>query len=261
MAASPNLGHASLVMERSLASGRGGRERGQAAVESALVLPLTLFLVLGSLQLFLMFQARVMAEYAAFRATRAGSVNHGDCEAMNHAALAALLPTLRPTTNPDELANAFGAVRDNRFGDGYTTSVTGIENEEVVWIFRERPLAGDIPNVEDRAFDARFSEPMQLQVRLVYWYPMRIPFADWVIYRAAAASMGVARYAAQNPLLLTEKADWRQESSDTLTDEVLSRVRSNVSSRTYLFPIQASHTMRMMTPAKQQYFEGSQNCF
>src|SRR5690606_34218832 len=141
-----------------------------------------------------------------------------------------------------ELANAFGAVRDNRFGDGYTTSVTGIENEEVVWIFREGPLIADIPNMEDRAFDARFSEPMQLRVRLVYWYPMRIPFADWVIYRAAAASMGVASYMAQNPLLLTEKADWRQESSDFQTDDVLGRVSSNVSSRKYLFPIQASYT-------------------
>lgn len=255
------MGHALVVMRRPLASSRSVRERGQAAVESALVLPLTIFLVLGSLQLFMMFQARVMAEYAAFRATRAGSVNHGDCEAMNHAALAALLPTLRTTTNADELSTAFGAVKDNRFGDGYTTSVTGIENEEVVWIFRESPLASDIPDMEDRAFDARFSEPMQLRVRLVYWYPMRIPFADWVIYRAAAASMGVAHYAAQNPLMVAGKADWRQESSDVLTGEVLSRVSSNVSSRKYLFPIQASHTMRMMTPAKQQYFEGSQNCF
>ena len=33
-------------------------ESGQAAVESALTLPLAVFLILGSLQLFLMLQAR-----------------------------------------------------------------------------------------------------------------------------------------------------------------------------------------------------------
>ncbi|HLM44600.1 MAG TPA: TadE family protein, partial [Myxococcaceae bacterium] len=64
-------------------------ERGQAAVESALTLPLTVFLMLGTLQLFLMLQGRIMAEYAAFRAVRAGSVRHGDCQAMTHAAILA----------------------------------------------------------------------------------------------------------------------------------------------------------------------------
>ena len=37
------------------------RERGQAAVEAALTLPLTVFLILGALQLFMLIQARIMA--------------------------------------------------------------------------------------------------------------------------------------------------------------------------------------------------------
>ena len=43
----------------------GGRQSGQAMVEAALSLPLVVFLVLGTLQLFLMLQARVLAQYAA----------------------------------------------------------------------------------------------------------------------------------------------------------------------------------------------------
>lgn len=237
------------------------RQSGQAAVESALVLPLALFMILGSLQLFMMHQARVMAEYAAFRATRAGSVNHASCQSMNHAAIAALLPTMRDTSDASKLGEAFRDMRDNRFGSGYTTTNQNIENETVVWIYRERPLRDEIPLDEDREFDARFDEPMQLQVTLVFWYPMRIPFADWVIYRMAAASMGIESYVNQNPLILTTKADWQTETATTLNDDILGRMTSNLGADRYLFPIQASYTMRMMTPAKQQYFDGRQHCF
>jgi len=45
-------------------------ESGQATVEAALTLPLTVFLVLGTVQMFLLLQARLLTEYAAFRAVR-----------------------------------------------------------------------------------------------------------------------------------------------------------------------------------------------
>ncbi len=71
----------------------GGGEAGQAAVEAALVLPLMLFLLLGLLQLTLMQQARLLTEYAAFSAARAGIVWNGSSERMHDAARVALLPT------------------------------------------------------------------------------------------------------------------------------------------------------------------------
>ena len=43
-------------------------------MEAALTLPLVVFLILGTLQLFMMLQGRIMAEYAVFKAVRAGSV-------------------------------------------------------------------------------------------------------------------------------------------------------------------------------------------
>ncbi len=62
------------------------KESGQALVESALTLPLVVFLAFGTIQLSGMLQARALAQYAAFIAVRTGSVNYGDCEAMTHAA-------------------------------------------------------------------------------------------------------------------------------------------------------------------------------
>ena len=50
------------------------RESGQAAVETALTMPLLIFLVLGTTQLFRLLQARILAQVAAYRAVRAGSL-------------------------------------------------------------------------------------------------------------------------------------------------------------------------------------------
>lgn len=244
------------------------RESGQAGVESALVLPITLFMILGTLQLFLMTQARVMTEYAAYRATRAGSVNHGSCTAMNHAALAALLPTFRRTDTAGALGDAFEAVKQNRYGAGYTLSNgSSIENEPVVWIFRESPTAGQISGAENDDFDfiAETADPMQLQITMVYWYPMRIPFADWVLFRMAMAEMGIDSYEANNPLMPTQNdAGWDGSSGPkaylTQVDQVYQRMQSNLSAKRYVFPIRANHTMRMMTPAKRHHF-ANQNCF
>lgn len=247
---------------------RSRREAGQAAVESALVLPLVLFMILGTLQLFMMLQARVMAEYATYRAVRAGSVNHGNCEAMNHAAIAALIPTFRRATSPAELGAAFGAVKDNTFGADYTlSSGTSIADHPIVWIYRERPLMGQVPAIEDRDFDHAFDEePMQLQATMVYWFPMRIPFADWVIARIVMAQMGIENYVAMNPLMPAQNANWEVSGTgqpahmNGIFSDVYTRMRTDLSGGVYVFPIRANHTMRMMTPAKQHHFQ-QQNCF
>lgn len=80
------------------------RPGGQATIESALVLPLMVALVLGLLQLALIEQARLMTEYAAFQAARAGIVWNGNSERMHDAALLALLPTMGRTDGWSALA-------------------------------------------------------------------------------------------------------------------------------------------------------------
>ena len=73
---------------------------GQAAVESAIVLPLHIFLLLGIIQWGLIAQARVMAKYAAYRAVRVGAMQHADHDKMVAAALFALLPVISmPSSN------------------------------------------------------------------------------------------------------------------------------------------------------------------
>src|SRR5438445_291466 len=66
-------------------------EDGQAVVEAAIVLPAMVFLLLLALQLTQLQQARILAEYAASAAARAGIVMDGDPARMKQAATLAVL--------------------------------------------------------------------------------------------------------------------------------------------------------------------------
>jgi hypothetical protein len=224
-------------------------ESGQAAVESALTLPLVIFLMLGTLQLFMMLQARIMTQYAAFRATRAGSVNNGDCERMMHAAIAALLPTMERTNTPAALAQAFSQHRNNTLAP-----LPGF-NGDMLWLIREQPTN---VSADDLDFD-QGNGLMRLEVRLVYWYPMRIPFANWVMTKMFRAHFAIQTYTAANPLILAEKnANWTTSANSTMEAQILSEYTTR-SANEFIFPITASSSMRMMTPALQQFFN-QQNC-
>lgn len=242
-------------------------QSGQAAVEAALTLPLTVFLILGILQLFLMLQARVMAEYAAFRSVRAGSVRHGDCEAMTDAAILALLPTFHSylgTGLSGSPAQKLGQAFELRKGNAYKPAWDDNQSGSIVWIIRESPLQGTVPD-EDKNFDdprtAGDLDTWRLETRLVFWFPLKIPFANWVISRMMLSYWGYMDYTAQNPLMVTQKANWTASTKNTMTLEgaIKNELLSRTSSQQYVIPIHATASLRMMTPAQSRYFL-TQNC-
>lgn len=242
-----------------------GRQSGQAAVESALTLPLVLFLILGSLQLFLLSQSRLLAQYGAFQATRVGSVNHGACKPMTHAALLSVLPMVQSflgatsagSTPGEKLGLAFGRFRDNHYGGfrGPGWKGEGGNTEALLWIIREqpRPTALDVVAFDQPLPRADRDEPLRLEVRMVFWAPLRIPFADWVFSRMAAARLGLEAYTAQNPLLATQRANWELGSS-RLETRTAAELRRRIALGHYTFPIEVTSTMRMMSPPRLSEF-------
>ena len=91
---------------------RKRRRRGQAAVESALVIPLMTFLILGVLQLSMIQHAKIMTDYAAYNAARAGIVWNADRFVMENAAIISLLPTFEGLIDQNHLGNPEQMVRD-----------------------------------------------------------------------------------------------------------------------------------------------------
>jgi hypothetical protein len=266
----------------SLSMGKSRRrgDSGQSAVETALVLPLVTFMILGTLQLFMLLQAKIMAQYAVFQAARVGSTTYGRCDAMMHAALLPLIPTfhnylgtgaLEAGSPGTRLGLAFQNWSNNDYGGTLGTPFRNFTGDSIIWLARDRPnfAAGlDNPNTARQFFDVpldplSLATPTHLELKMVYWAPLQIPFADWVFSKLALASMGLASYGAGNPLMETQNANWAAGTtiwSMTGTQAPMAAellLRDNAGR--YVFPILVTYSMRMMSPVKVSDF-ATQNC-
>ncbi|WP_164008744.1 TadE family protein [Pyxidicoccus trucidator] len=176
-------------------------QAGQAAVETALVVPMMVFFVLGIIQLGMVHHARLMTEYGAYRAVRAGIVNHGDCTIMEKAALAALLPTLAPL--PDEIGRVDTLDKAMNVHRLYVQELrirkNGFYSDGPLPLFRVQVVNPKLSDLEglfgiygshmgtmeidyDDVRDDRVIEANLLTIRLTYFYELRIPFANWQLH-------------------------------------------------------------------------------
>jgi hypothetical protein len=247
------------------------RESGQAAVETAISMPLVLFCVLGALQLFMMFNGRILTQLAAYKAARAGSLNHGNCDRMIDAALVQVLPAIESFMRPPygggpnrpgaKLAAAYARRRFNTYDPSYDRITDGgkdtMASGTIIWLVRDlgpRALAG----VEDDDFDMGLAV-QRLEVKAIFWFPMRIPFANWVMSKMYLAHFSVTPYTAVNPLVSPQTAKWTATAAQSVDSAIISEMATRMNRGEFVFPITATYTMRMMTPAKQDAFR-TKNC-
>ena len=227
---------------------QGVGERGQAAVETAIILPLHLFMLLGMLQLIMAHHARLVAEYAAFKTARAGTVYRVNCDHMVRAALMALIPSLDDKGgNIDDPAARYAA-RARYYGNASTANLNRVGRPLVRVRYRlER-------NATRYAFDDPLDAseaPMTLRVRLSYYFEYRVPFANWIIVRYWLAMNGVQEVGREvqnevDPLMPTVKG--RAPPITARGDAVdLAAVLDNVRNGFYTAPIVTTWSQRMMS--------------
>ncbi len=239
---------------------RARRQSGQAAVEFALVMPLVIFMILGSLQLFVLGQARIAAQYAASRATRLGAMNHANCNAIIKPAIAVLMPAIDPSyaRGPGVGAAYANAVR-TRLGNRYLPARDGGRTGPIVWVDRVRPLASNLdPATEEDLWNLPTpTGPRRvLEVRMVFWAPMKIPFANWVFARMALAHWGLRDLNTADPLMPVKRnAGWTQASQPP-SARIGAELQLRYDMGEFVFPIEATYAMRMMSPPRF----AKQNC-
>ncbi len=265
-----------------MAHARRTAPRGQAVVETALTLPLMIFLVLGTLQLFLAQHARFAAEVAVFKAARAGALTRGDCNRMVHTAVGALLPAITnilkaPGGTPQEkLVFAFAARRNNRFNPALdhrsdATSKSAHYDGPIVWLDRSLSRNGGANYVldtsastvgEDLSFDTP-GDPIILSTELTFWFPLKIPFAGWVFWEFTMArwgNFGATHASATNPINpLGTKGSWVK--SSTFADSGIgAEIYAHMAAfgapgkNQFMMPIRTTYSMRMLTPPKDANF-------
>ncbi len=245
-----------IALTSSIGAHRGRRsELGQAAVESALVLPLFVFIILGTLQLSLMHQARLLTKYAAYKAVRVGALTSVNMGRMERAALAVLLPTIKKsaavhkTTSGSEFSTAFPLVASNQMPEGAMKFV-----EIKVCGPTKDLLSGE----DDVDFDAEgmtgsadgrggsMSEQGwkdfdrgRLVIQVTYNYRMVIPFADMMLYNIFVNQE-------RTDLMWTFRLG-KQDPQVAQHAQLAAKYNALASQGMYVFPIRANYLMRMQS--------------
>lgn len=178
---------------------RSSKQDGQAMVETAIVMPTMIFMILGIIQLTMMQHARLMTELAAFNAARAGAVWNANPKIMQDAAVLTVVPTFGLASS-NQAKLGFGSTGGKDFStfamtyfwmllyeDGLNFWTLGQKPVQVTTI---NPVQEDFGGQEELDFDDAGSRgKSQLTVRVTYLYPLRIPYADYGIFHAYMAML------------------------------------------------------------------------
>jgi hypothetical protein len=214
-----------------------GGEGGQAVVEAAFALPLTVVLILCTIQITQLQRARLLVEYAAFNAARAGAVQNGNDGSdgtsgpMHDAAALSLASTQGPTDGLQALVRTWAAFRVREAA----LRALGLPLLQVLVL---NPRRGDFQRLgqhlggQEIDFDdgrPRAADASLLSIQVRYLVELRVPLANkliqsfWLASRARSASVEPSRGLDLAALAAARKRGF------------------------YLLPVQAFHTMRMQS--------------
>jgi hypothetical protein len=73
------------------------------------------------------------------------------------------------------------------------------------------------------------------------------------------AQLGLREYSSTDPLVPVRTAQWGGRAPPALDLAIREELLTRAARQEYVFPLQASYAMRMMTPARARYFR-RQNC-
>ncbi len=178
--------------------------RGQAMVETVVILFVTILLLFGIIQFGLIYNAKTTLNYAAFEAARSGSLNYADRQAVDFGLARGLAALYTSVEKGDDLFDTAGEVmsaqqrvydeiQDGRFvcverlnpttkafrayGQSNATGITSLNGKKLIpndhLLYRSaRIKSGAGVSIQDANL---------LKIRVTYCYPMYVPFISNVV--------------------------------------------------------------------------------
>lgn len=166
-------------------------EPGQALAETAITIMLFLIIILGIIQLSMIMNAKLLVNYAAYCATRAGIVHNGNMEKMHQAAAVALAPLFTRSSSPTKLTIGYSkALLATKYGQFRMGWLVGGIKVEIVSPHPGRFESGYnkrfFPTLHstfngNRTEDLKVLNENLLVVKVTYWYPLEIPLINKIL--------------------------------------------------------------------------------
>lgn len=236
-------------------------------METAITMPLFVFIVLGIVQLSLMHHARLLTKYAAYKAVRAGAINRADLKVMENAAIAVMLPMIvrgspisggdarrQPqygvykANSPTEFLNGFRDVSSSRSNTAYS--------HKIVEVTICHPLSSDLdpqrdfddPSVNPMGGNAdwRPFEKTKLAVQVTMYLNLYIPFANAFLWWASIREMDQQRVSTMKMLRMKhDKSPNTKRKTFGSQPYTLDELKSEAQRGNYIMPVRASYSMRM----------------
>lgn len=230
-----------MMMHRKFAVTSRHRQRGQSAVEFLIVAPILLFLILGIVQMVLLYRAKATLDYAALEAARAGAVHGADPREMRKGLEQGLIPLYATKSGAVGLAEAWGRMRFDLAL--HEPKIEVISPTQAAWReHRERQHNGRwaLPN-DNLAFRSQaigasgvnVQDANILKIKVTHEYPLIVPFVDIVI-------AGMSRLIRSDSLLPHSEAN--------LDNGLVNNLGRLGGGPKFRLPIQSTAIVRMQSP-------------
>ncbi|MET0534243.1 MAG: TadE/TadG family type IV pilus assembly protein [Steroidobacter sp.] len=203
-------------------------QRGAAIAETLIVMPVLVMVIMGAIQVAMIYEAKATLNHATLQAARAGAVNNADLNSIRAGLARGLLPLYSPNSS---LAGLSRTLATEVLPDVATSSIRILNPTREAFTDFGVNVRGvrEIPN--DRLYlrpttlggqsRVTIQDANILRVQVRYGYELKVPVVRWV-FRAA--------------LRITRPG------LDTVERAMLAANR---------LPMMATATVRMQTPARQ----------
>ena len=163
---------------------------GQAMVEFLIIMPVLLFIIMGTLQFAFIYHAKITFNYATFESARAGSLNNARPFAMNNAMARALAPLYTHQDSVDAYKTARDLIRQ-KITDGYLR-IDVINPSPDSFTDFGKNLGGDIKIPNDNLIyrgakvgtnsNQTIQDANLLKIQAYYCFEMIVPFVNRIIW-------------------------------------------------------------------------------
>ena len=197
-------------------------QEGATMVEFAIVCPFALLLVLGIIQMGLMFTAKEVVNEAAFLAARAGAVQHAQVDKMTAVMTKALVPFYQDTTNTNDLSRLTAALLKSQADAAFVTVEVLNPTPAVFQDFGLPPTSASqnhtyIPNdnlefrphtVKGNNSNLSIQDANALKIKVTYGYAIKVPLMQSVIKSVMCGfDTGVEAFGRGNATVLSDSSN------------------------------------------------------